>query len=97
MEIVEIATFRLNAGVTDSQFLAANQRVESEYVARLPGFISRETARGDNGEWVVIIHWESISAAEASMASFASAPGTKDFMAVMDGSSLSMKRYTLTK
>lgn len=94
MEVVEIITLRLRDGVTDSQFLAANQRVESEHVVGQPGFLSRQTARADNGEWLVLVHWTSISAAEASMASFASAPATQGFMAVIDGSSLIMKRYT---
>jgi heme-degrading monooxygenase HmoA len=95
--VVEIITLRLRDGVNDTQFLAANQRVESEHVVRQPGFISRQTARGDSGEWLVIVHWASLSAADASMASFTSAPATQGFMAVIDGSSMTMKRYTLQK
>jgi heme-degrading monooxygenase HmoA len=95
MAVIEIVTLRLRSNATDTQFLAANQRVETEHVMRQPGFLSRETARGDNGEWLVVVHWTSSSAADASMASFASAPATSDFMAVIDGSSMSMKRYSL--
>lgn len=93
--VVEIITFRLPNGVTDATFIAANQRVESEYVKRQPGFISRETARGDNGEWLVIVHWASLADADTSMASFATAPATAGFMAAIDAPSMTMKRYTL--
>lgn len=93
--VVEIITLRLGDGVEDTQFLAANQRVESEHVVRQPGFVSRQTARGDDGEWLVIVHWTSPDAADASMATFTSAPATQDFMASIDDSSLAFKRYTL--
>lgn len=95
--VVEIVTLRLRDGVSHTQFLVANRRVESEHVARQPGFLSRQTARGDNGEWLVVVHWASLGAAEASMASFVSAPAAQGFMAVIDGSSLIMKRYTVEK
>lgn len=95
--VVEIITLRLRNGVADAQFLAANQRVESEHVVRQPGFVSRQTARDDRGEWLVIVHWTSPDAADASMASFSSAPATQDFMNVIDASSMNFKRYTLQK
>ncbi len=97
MAVVEIVTLRLRDGASDAQFLAANRRVESEHVERQPGFVSRQTARGDNGEWLVVVHWASRAAAEASMASFAAAPATADFMAVIDASSMNMKRYVVEK
>jgi hypothetical protein len=31
------------------------------------GFISRKSAAGDNGEWLVVVHWRSVADAEASM------------------------------
>lgn len=94
-QIVEVVTLKLRSGVTDPQFLVANKRVELEHVNRQPGFISRETARGENGEWLVIVHWANVRDAEASMESFASAPAAQGFMAVIDGVSMKMVRYTI--
>jgi len=40
--------------------------VEREHVARQAGFVSRESAHGEAGEWLVIVHWRSVKDAEAS-------------------------------
>ena len=92
-QVIEVATFQLAAGVTAEQFAPIDKQVELEHVARQPGFISRETAAGDQGEWLVIVHWRSIADAEASMASFANAPAAAPFMARLDASTMRMKRY----
>lgn len=91
--IIEIATFKLKPGVTADEFRPLDKAVELQHVMKQPGFISRESAAGDNGEWLVVIHWRSVADAEASMASFASASATAAFMSKMDASTLSMKRY----
>ncbi len=96
-ETIEIVTFRLKAGVTEKQFLAENSNVEKDHVAKQPGFISRETARGEDGEWLVVVHWRSVADADASMNSFSSAPGAGAFMSLMDDSTLKMKRYNKIK
>lgn len=92
--IVEVATFNLKAGVTPDEFYVADQAVETQHVSLQPGFISRESAVSDDNEWLVIVHWRSIEDAEASMASFASAPATVDFMSKLDIDTMVMKRYT---
>lgn len=93
--VVEIATMTLAAGVTAAEFAAIDARVEAEHVSRQPGFVSRETGVTEGG-WVAIIYWASVEAAEASMASFATAPAAAEFMSMVDADSIVMTRYTLT-
>jgi hypothetical protein len=93
--VIEIVTFKLNAGVTADEFRPLDKAVELQHVVKQPGFISREPAAGDNGEWLVVVHWRSVADAEASMASFPSAPATAQSMAKIDASTMSMKRYTI--
>ncbi|GAB5454744.1 MAG: hypothetical protein Hens2KO_09730 [Henriciella sp.] len=93
--VIEIATFRLADGVNPAQFAPLDAAVERNHVSQHPGFVSRETGYTDQGEWLVIVHWESIDAAEASMASFSSAPAAADFMASLDATSMSMIRYEI--
>ena len=92
-EVVEVVTFKLQPGVTASEFRAVDQAVEKQHVAKQPGFVSRESVTGDNGEWLVIVHWRSTKDAEASMASFQTAPAAADFMSKIEAASMSMKRY----
>jgi len=91
--IVEVATFKLKEGITPDEFYVVDQAVETQHVSQQPGFISRESAVSDDNEWLVIVHWRSIEDAEASMASFSSAPATAEFMSQLDIDTMSMKRY----
>jgi hypothetical protein len=93
-QVVEVVTLKLKNGVSYADFAPIDKAVETQHVSKQPGFISRESAAGQNGEWLVVIHWRSAKDADASMASFASAPAAKDFMANIDASTLAMKRYT---
>ena len=62
MSVVEIATFRLAAGVEVPSFLALDKRVQTELVPNQPGFMRRTTARRDP-DWVVVTLWASGAAA----------------------------------
>ena len=92
-EVIEVATFTLNNGVSYEEFVPLDKAVEVEHVSKQPGFISRESAKGENGEWLVIVHWESTEDAQASMDSFMTADAAKGFMAKVDASTMIMKRY----
>lgn len=93
--VIEVATFELANGVDAAQFAPLDAAVERDHVSKQAGFVSRETGYTDQGAWLVIVHWESIEAAEASMASFAAAPAAADFMANLDPATMSMTRYEI--
>lgn len=93
-EVIEVATFTLKEGVTYEAFAPIDKAVEVEHVAKQPGFISRETAKGQNGEWLVVVHWVTEEDAEASMRSFMQVPAAADFMAKIDASTMVMKHYS---
>ncbi|GAL25185.1 hypothetical protein JCM19239_5075 [Vibrio variabilis] len=93
-EVIEIATFKLNEGVSVEEFAPLDKAVEMQHVSQQPGFISREAAHGENGEWLVVVHWETIEDADASMNSFMTAEAAKEFMSHLDANTMSMKRYT---
>jgi len=91
--VVEVVTFKLKPGVTLDEFRALDEAVERQYAMQQPGFVAREAAAGDHGEWLVIVHWRSAQDPDASMAGFANAPVAAPFMARIDSRSFSMKRY----
>ena len=92
--VIEVVTFQLKEGVTFEQFQPLDKAVELQHVAKQPGFISRESAAGENGEWLVVVYWRSIEEAEASMASFSNAVAAAEFMSKIKLSTMSMKRYS---
>jgi hypothetical protein len=91
--VIEVVTFKLKAGVSAAEFAPIDKAVERRHVAKQPGFVSRETAHGADGEWLVIVHWRSVKDADASMASFEKAPAAAPFMAKIEASTMSMKRF----
>ena len=91
--VVEVVTFKLKAGVSAAEFAPLDQAVEREHVAKQPGFVSRESAHGVDGDWLVIVHWRSVKDAEASMATFEKATAAAQFMSKIEPSTMSMKRY----
>ncbi|MGH2452335.1 MAG: antibiotic biosynthesis monooxygenase family protein [bacterium] len=91
--VIEVATFKLKEGVTPTDFRLVDTRIELQHVSKQPGFISRESAAGENGEWLVVVHWRSVADAEASMLSFSTAAATEEFMSKIDANTMTMKRY----
>ncbi len=91
--VIEIVKFKLAPGITATVFQPVDRAVEVEQVSKQPGFISRESATNENGEWLVIVQWKSVKDAEASMASFSSAPAAQTFMSMIDVSTMTMQRY----
>jgi heme-degrading monooxygenase HmoA len=91
--IIEVVTFKLKAGVSAAEFAPIDKAVGRDHVAKQPGFVSRESAHGADGEWLVIVHWRSTKDADASMASFEKAPAAAPFMAKIEVSTMSMKRF----
>lgn len=92
--VIEIVTLKLKDGISYSEFSPIDKAVKVEHVSKQPGFVSRQSAAGQNGEWLVIVHWRSEEDADASMASFTSAPAAKKFMDMIDPTTMVMKRYT---
>ncbi len=88
--VMEIVTFRLVAGATDTAFLAAAQGTAAPLKAQ-PGFQGRTLTHTADGLWTDHVLWasmpEAMTAAEAMMADPAFAP----FMALIDGPTVTMQ------
>ncbi|MRX28165.1 hypothetical protein GJS41_08390 [Kangiella sp. HZ709] len=91
--IVEVATFKLKDGVSPKDFNTLDQQVEIGHVSQQPGFISRESGLTEDNYWRVIVHWDSLNDADASMNSFMAAPAAAAFMDAVDTSTMIMRRY----
>lgn len=65
--ILENHTFRLAEGVSQTDFLTADERVQQEFAPFQPGFVRRTTCRSmDGASWLVAWIWsdpESLAAA----------------------------------
>jgi hypothetical protein len=91
--VIEVVTLKLKPGVSTADFKPVDKAVENEYVSKQPGFVSRESAPGKAGTWLVIVHWRSVADADAAMNSFSTAPATSKFMSMIVPESIVMTRY----
>jgi hypothetical protein len=92
--VIEVVTLKLKPGVTAVQFDPVDRDVQTQYMVKRPGFLSRESAPGSDNNWLVIVHWRSLADAEASVKSFPTAPAAAKFMSLMVPNSMVMTRYS---
>lgn len=94
--VVEVVTMNLKDDVSVEAFAAVDKAIEDQHVSKQPGFVSRETAVSGR-KWLVIVHWKSAAAAQASMDSFARAPAAAQFMSMIAASTMTMTRYDVVR
>lgn len=66
-QAVEITTFRLNAGLTTADFIAANADIDPWLQAQ-PGFLSRHICEREDGFVVDMLIWDSTEAGHRAAA-----------------------------
>jgi hypothetical protein len=90
MKVLEIAIFKLQAGISDAAVLQASEALMPA-LRRMEGYIKRELVKGDDGEWVDIVHWQSLDAAQRAADTIMSEPSAEAFMQMIDPSTIQMR------
>lgn len=85
--------FRLRPGSDEAAFLAADRRVQEDFAYQQPGLLRRTTARGTDGNWIVIDLWRSAADADACDARWEHDRVAQEFMALVDQSSVAVQRF----
>ena len=87
MSVIEIQTFQLADGVDPAVFVEADARAQTEVAYRQSGLVRRTTAKGDDGEWLVVTLWASNEQADAATSALAG------LSAFVDRATLRTARY----
>ena len=93
--VAEVITVKLLDGSDADAFVAANQALEESYIVKQPGFIAREVGVTEDGEWVIVVHWETEEDSAASIAKFEEAPGVETFMSFLDFETMANTVYAI--
>jgi len=93
MSVIETTTFRLLVGADEDAFLAADTRVQTEFIPNHSGFLRRTTARGEDGEWIVVTLWASAPDADASAGRAGASAVMGQYMALLEPASVQTRRY----
>src|SRR3989338_4376815 len=95
--IVEIAQFKLAAGVSEKDFLREAEAVQKNFLEKQSGYIDRELLKDKDGGWVDILHWNSMEEAQKAAEVMMSDPRTQGFMQKIDPSSVKMMHLLQVK
>ena len=93
--VTEVITVKLQDGADADGFVAANQALEADHIVKQPGFIAREVGVAEDGEWLIVIHWETAEDSAASIAVFEEAAGVESFMSLLDAETMAIAVYDI--
>lgn len=91
--VIELLTFRLLEGADETAFLAADRRVQTGFAYLQPGLLRRTTARGADGDWLVMDIWRSEADADACDSAWGRDDVTEAFMSFVDPVTVRTARY----
>lgn len=93
--VIEITTFNLNTGVDADAFADRDAEIEQDFASQQPGFIRRTSGVDADGKYAVIVFWETLADADASIAAFQIDPTVADYFAMIDGNTFLAERYAI--
>lgn len=85
--VIEVALFRLAAGADSESFVAA-AATAGEWLRRQAGFVRRELGQEDGGQWVDLVHWTTLDAAQDAANRISSAAEPRPMMGMIDPESV---------
>lgn len=92
--VIETVTFTLNEGVSRKDFISAAKGMNA-WIAARPGFKHRRLSCATDGTWIEHIEWETLDAAKSAAAEIGTAPGSADFLSVIDGPTVQLRHSEL--
>ncbi len=95
--IMEVTTFNINSNINPTDFKKRDVQVENDFTSKQPGFIKRQSGLNEQGEYVVIVYWNKMADADASMNKFMKDPSVADYVEMINSSSMTMTRYSMDK
>ena len=91
--MIETTTFRLADGVGDDDFLDADEALRTGFLYHQPGMARATTARGDDGEWILVVLWASGDDAVAAEARAEGDSRVRRFTKLVDPATSLRRRY----
>ncbi|WP_243643652.1 nuclear transport factor 2 family protein [Tenacibaculum sp. M341] len=93
--VLEVTSFNLKTTANHLDFNKLDAEVESNFTSKQPGFIKRQSSVNDQGEYVVLVYWNTAQDADASMKKFMADTSVADYAGMIDPTSMKMARYTI--
>lgn len=91
-DVIEQVSFRARSPEADQRMAEAAWAAQPA-IERLPGFVSRQFGRGEDGEWIDVIRWRSMADARHAAQHAGSDPALAAFFGLIDMQSTQMRHY----
>jgi hypothetical protein len=88
--LVEITTFKLNAGVSNADFLAATAQMQKDFLSVQEGFIKRTLTVSADSVWTDIVSWKDENSQGNAMKMAEKSENALPFMQKIDFNSVKM-------
>lgn len=94
MEYIEIAKFKLKDGLTDAQFIEAENAVRKGLIKAQKGFISRELSKSNDGFWLMDMRFDNKENMDAWFEALKQDPTMKVLGSMIDFPTVRMEFFT---
>ncbi|MCU0753503.1 MAG: VOC family protein [Xanthomonadales bacterium] len=91
-DVIEQVQFRARDSQADQQMAEAAWAAQA-VIEQLPGYLSRQFGRAEDGGWVDLVRWQSLAHAQAAAATAGQHPVIAAFFALIDLHSVQMRHY----
>lgn len=91
--VLEVTSFKPKTTTNILAFNKLDAEVESNFTSKQAGFIRRQSGINEEGEYLVLVYWNTLEEANASMQKFMSDESVVDYASLIDGSTMKMSRY----
>lgn len=93
-KVMEIVSFKLNEGASDTAFLEANEKLNS-WVQLQPGFESRKLLKQKDDSWMDVIQWATLEQAQKAGEKIMSELADSQCMTMINPESVVMNHHEL--
>ncbi|GAB4508785.1 MAG: hypothetical protein OHK0046_02280 [Anaerolineae bacterium] len=87
--VTEVVLFRILPEFSPEEFLAAAADMQP-VVSAMPGFIDRELLHNEEGQWIDIVHWNTLEEAHQAAHTLETAASAGRFMQMIDVQTINM-------
>lgn len=94
MQTLELVTFQTAPGTKD-RVTIENALKLTPILAAMPGFINRHFAKGENGEWIDAVIWDSRENARAAAKAVMEIPEAEPFFSLMNQETINLRHATI--
>jgi hypothetical protein len=93
MAVVEVTAFTLSGD--EQAFRVVDARMQTDFAYQQAGLLRRTTARGDDGQWLVLTMWSDDASADVAARNALDDDVAREFASYAKPKSMRTKRFTL--